>query len=155
MKLKNFLLGVVLLVAGQLSAQTVQLIAVSSDDTETKYALSDVKDVVFENGTMTLNSKSGSSLSGIIYILFEEDGEEGIKTMQPKTAVYVFPNPVQTKMTVYGVDKDAKINLYSMEGTLLQTIPAQENSTVIDVASLQKGLYLLQVGKRALKFIKQ
>jgi len=104
---------------------------------------------------MTVNSTSGSSLPGIVTILFGEEGAQGIKTPQPETTVYVFPNPVQTKMTVYGVDKDAKINLFNMEGTLLQTVPATENSTVVDVSSLPKGLYLLQIGKRALKFIKQ
>ena len=70
-------------------------------------------------------------------------------------AVLVFPNPVKEYFTVSGVVKDAKINLFSLSGTLLQSVFAQDSATNIDVSGLQQGTYLLQVGGKTVKFIKQ
>jgi len=153
MNKKKFLLGVILLLAGQLSAQAMQLIAVTSDS-EITYVLSDVNEIVFENNTMTINSLSDAPLTGVTDISFVDLATE-FKTLHPEASVFVFPNPVQTNLSVSGVNGDVKIKLFNLGGTLLQTIPAQEKSTSIDVSSLQPGLYLLQIGERTLKFIKQ
>ena len=145
---------VALLVAGQfLAAQNWRMITISADGSETSYALSDVQKIVFENNTMTVNLTSGSNTPDITCIRFS--AQTGLKTLQTEGLVLVFPNPVQTNLTVSGVEKDAKINLFNLTGTFLQSIPAQENSTSIDVSSLPQGSYLLQVGKQTVKFIKQ
>ena len=154
MNKKIFLLGLILLIAGQFaSAQEWKLITVTADGTETTYALPNVQNIVFKDNTMTVNLKSGDSVSKITCIRFDQP--QGIKTLQSESSVFVFPNPVQTNLTVAGVAKDVKINLLNLNGTLLQSIPAQDNSTNINVSSLPAGLYLLQIGDQVIKFIKQ
>ena len=154
MNKKIFFLGLVLLMAGQfLAAQNTNVVTVSADGTEVIYALPDVQNIVFENSTMTVNLKSGDSATKITCIRFDQP--QGIKTLQSESSVFVFPNPVQTNLTVAGVAKDVKINLLNLNGTLLQSIPAQDNSTNINVSSLPAGLYLLQIGDQVIKFIKQ
>ena len=154
MNKKIFLLGLILLIAGQFaSAQEWKLITVTADGTETTYALPNVQNIVFKDNTMTVNLKSGDSAAGITCIRFDQP--QGIKTLQSESSVFVFPNPVQTNLTVAGVAKDVKINLLNLNGTLLQSIPAQDNSTNINVSSLPAGLYLLQIGNQIIKFIKQ
>ena len=159
MNKKVFLLGLVLLIAGQFvaaqdgSPSKFGLITLTADGTETAYALPDVQKIVFEANTMTVNMKSGDRAKEVICIRFEQS--MGIKTLQSESSIFVFPNPVQTNLTVAGVNKDIKINLLDLKGTLLQSIPAQDNSTNVNVSSLPSGLYLLQIGEQVIKFIKQ
>ena len=154
MKQKVFLLSVVLLVAGRLFAeQESQLITLSADGTKTVYALSNVQKIVFENNTMTVNMKSGSDATDITCISFS--GFAGIENIETASSISVFPNPVQTFLTVAGADKNMKINLFDLNGRLLKSVPAQDNSTEINVSSLTSGLYLLQVGEQVIRFIKQ
>ena len=152
MNKKSFLLGVVLLLAGHfLAAQNIT--TVRADNAETAYALADVQRVVFADNKMTVNMKSGPDVTDIRCIRFST--ATGLKMLQKEASVWIFPNPVQTNLTVSGVDKDAKIKLFNLSGVLLQNFQAQENSTDIDVSSLPQGLYLLQVGEQMLKFIKR
>jgi len=158
MSKKKFLLGVVLLLAGQLSADTVvPTLVVTSGGSDTSYTLADVQEIALNNdATMTvIGSGDIGTIPGVTNLSFGSKTITGIKTLYPEASVYVFPNPVQTNLMISGVDKDVKIKLFNLGGTLLQTIPAQENSTTVDVSSLQPGLYLLQIGERTLKFMKQ
>jgi len=151
---KIFLFGFALLAAGQfLAAQSFNMITLSADGAEKSYALSDVQKIVFDNNTMTVNMKSGSDATNITSISFSEI--TGIENQKVESSIFVFPNPVKETLTVKGVKKGAVINLYGLTGGLLQTVPAQDNSTNIDVSSLKQGIYLLKVGEKTIKFIKQ
>jgi len=151
---KTFLFGLVLLVAGQLlMAQSFQIITVSADGKKTSYALSNVQKIVFDNKTMTVNMKDGTDATNITNVSFSE--VTGIESQKVESSIFIFPNPVKETLTVNGVKKDATIKLYGLTGGLLQTIPAQENSTNINVASLIPGVYLLCIGEQTIKFIKQ
>ena len=154
MSRKIILLGVVLLVAGQLAAQTTFLVTVKADGSKTQYALSDVQKIVFSDNAMTVSMASGSDVSDVTCVRFT-DQQSGIETLKKEGRIFVFPNPVQTFLTVSGVDKDTKINLLNLNGALLQSIPALDNSTNVNVSSLQQGIYLLQIGEQTVKFIKQ
>ena len=79
----------------------------------------------------------------------------GIKGVNAESSIFLFPNPVKEKLTVNGVKKDAVINLYDLNGRLIQSIPAEGYSTDVNVSSLQQGTYFLIVGEQTLKFIKQ
>ena len=153
---KIFLLTVVLLITGRLFAEEEsQLITLSADGTETVYALSDVQKIVFENNAMTVNMKSGSGATEVTCIRFLLNDNVGIENPKLAPSVFVFPNPVATNLTVAGAKKGVKINLFDLNGKLIRSVLAQENSTGINVSSLPQGLYLLQVGEQVVKFIKQ
>ena len=155
MKKLKFLLGIVLLISGQLFAQDEsKLITVGADGNETEYALSDVQRIIFEDDAMTVLMKSGSDESGVTRVSFLLV-DSGIKNPVTKSPVQVFPNPVATYLTVTGIDKDMKINLFDLSGKLLQSVTAQDISADINVSSLQQGIYLLQVGNQVIKFVKQ
>lgn len=143
-----------LLIAGQLCmAQEYNLITLNADETETVYALSDLQKIVFENNAMTLKMKTKSDVTNVVSIRFAE--ATGIENPKPDLSIFVFPNPVKNVLTVSGAHENGIINLYSLTGTLLQSIPAQESATHIDVSSLSPGIYLLRVEDKTVKFIKQ
>jgi len=156
MNKKLFFLAIVLLSVGQLFAeQESKLITLKADGTETVYALADVQKIVFENNTMTVNMKSGSDAKGITSVSFLLSDGSGIEKPQLFSSVFVFPNPVKTNLTVSGADKGMKINLFDLNGKLLQSVIAKDNSTEVNVSSFPSGIYLLRVGEQTVKFIKQ
>ena len=153
---KSFLLGLVLLAAGQLFAQSFKMITLSADGSTATYLVSDVQKITFDTGNdkMIVNLKTGAAdVTNITSVSFEV--VTGIETPKPESSISVFPNPVQETLTVNGVKKDALINVYSMNGALLKTVKAQDNSTKVDVSSLQQGIYFLQIDKQVVKFIKK
>jgi len=153
---KIFLFGLFLLIAGKLFADAEsKLITVSADGTETTYVLSEVQKIVFDGNSMTVNMKSGFNATDITCVHFLLSEDVGVKNPELPARVFIFPNPVTTNLTVSGTDKDLKINLFDLSGKLLKSVPAQDNSTNIDVTSLQRGVYLLQVGGQVLKFVKK
>lgn len=101
----------------------------------------------------TPDKMNGTDATGLLLVPQPEG--TGIKNIKVESSIFIFPNPVKEKLTVNGVKKDATINVYDLAGGLLQSIPAQENSTEINVSSLQQGIYLLRVGEQTIKFVKQ
>ena len=96
---------------------------------------------------------NGSDVTGLLLVP-QTDGT-GIEKLKVESSIFVFPNPVKEYLTVNGVKKDAIINVYDLTGRLLQTVYAQENSTNINVSSLQQGTYFLRAGEQTVKFVKQ
>ena len=103
--------------------------------------------------TPTPDSLNGTDATGLL--LVPKTSDSGIQRLKAESSIFIFPNPVKESLTVNGVKKNAIISLYDLNGKLLQTIPAEDNSTGINVSSLQSGAYLLSVGGQTLKFIKQ
>jgi len=136
------------------SAQKSYLITVREDGTEFWYVLSEVQKIVFENETMTVNLKDDTNNKGFIHARFSLP-PSNIENKKYTTSIFVFPNPVLTTLTVAGIEKDVKIKLFDMNGRLLQTIYSQDNTTDINVSSLQTGIYLLQVGSQTVKIEKK
>ena len=143
-----------LLIAGQYCmAQDYNLITLKADETEAVYALSNVQRIVFENNAMTVKMKTDADVTDVVSVRFEKS--TGIENPKPDLSFFVFPNPVKDVLTVTGAHANGIINLFSLTGTLLKSIPAQESATNIDVSSLSPGLYLLRVEGKTVKFIKQ
>jgi hypothetical protein len=71
-----------------------------------------------------------------------------------KEMVKIFPNPVKNELSISGLTKDEKFEIYSLDGKLLKsgTYSSKEN---IKVNSLSKGVYLIKVGNQNLKLIKE
>ncbi len=162
MNKKIFLLGIVLLLIGRLSAAEVPcLVTVSADGTKNAYALTGVQRIEFGGPKcalcpvyMVVARKGGAGIGDVTCISFAVTEPSGITNTQA-LSVFVFPNPVQSTLTVNGVDADSKIELYSVTGALVQSIFAQENATDVDVSSLPQGTYMLRVGEQTIKFVKQ
>ncbi|ROI08848.1 T9SS C-terminal target domain-containing protein [Chryseobacterium sp. H3056] len=70
-----------------------------------------------------------------------------------KKALLIFPNPVNQKLSVSGLEKVENFQMYSIDGKLLKAGNlAPEQS--IDVSKLAKGVYILKIAGKSLKFIK-
>ena len=73
------------------------------------------------------------------------------KAIGSKPQITVAPNPVQSgaafTVSLGGVDKEATLCLYDVQGRLCWTATAQDNSVVVDT-KLPAGVYVLQLSQR-------
>ena len=71
-----------------------------------------------------------------------------------KDAVKVYPNPVKDQLSVAGITKSQKYEIYSLDGKMIKNGNYSSDKT-IDVNSLSKGIYILKIDNQNLKFIKE
>ncbi len=74
--------------------------------------------------------------------------------------ISLYPNPVNSTLHVTCSEDIARIDIYTVTGTLVETISTHAASSSIDMSGLQQGLYLLRAtldnGRTAVqKFVKQ
>lgn len=71
-----------------------------------------------------------------------------------KDGVKVFPNPVKSQLSISGLTKDENFEIYSLDGKLVKTgiFSSKQN---INVNSLAKGVYLIKIDGKSIKFVKE
>ena len=69
----------------------------------------------------------------------------------------IYPNPVRNAelhLSGYGLDKISSLQIFSMDGKLVQTINQNlKNSNKIILKNAQKGIYFLKADNQSIKFI--
>lgn len=129
------------------------LVAISADEAKTSYVLADVqrievnkKDVSASMSVLLKNGTLEGSYKKLIFanelISIEEFGD---------ISLYVYPNPVVNTLNIIGVDENASLAVFNLNGQCVK----QEKGNVIDVNTLVKGTYILQINNQYVKFIKQ
>ena len=74
--------------------------------------------------------------------------------------VKLYPNPVKKDLFIKTSSEKSTINIYSLQGSLLKTVPAYQSNNQIDVSTLQSGVYLVKISSSdgkvyAGKFVKE
>ena len=95
----------------------------------------------------------GGVVEMIALFAVQTPGQQGIATASA-AEFGVFPNPAKDELRVNGVENGTKVMVYDMTGKLVAQQTATEN-TVINVSSLNKGVYVLSAGERKIKFVKE
>ena len=129
------------------------LVAISADEAKTSYVLADVqrievnkKDVSASMSVLLKNGTLEGSYKKLIFanelISIEEFGD---------ISLYVYPNPVVNTLNIIGVDENASLAVFNLNGQCVK----QEKGNVIYVNTIVKGTYILQINNQYVKFIKQ
>lgn len=112
--------------------------------------------VTYANGTIVSYNydANGNRISEII------TGGTGIMQINDNGEVSLYPNPVKKDLYIKTPSEKSTINIYSLQGSLLKTIPAYSSHDIIDVSTLLSGVYLVKIsgsdGKLyAGKFVKE
>ena len=127
--------------------------------TTTQYAydnLGRLSRVTYANGTIVSYNydANGNRISEII------TGGTGIMQINDNGEVSLYPNPVKKDLFIKTPSEKSVIKIYSLQGSLLKTVPAYQSNNQIDVSTLQSGVYLVKIsgsdGKvYAGKFVKE
>ncbi|MDP2454826.1 MULTISPECIES: M1 family aminopeptidase [unclassified Kaistella] len=71
-----------------------------------------------------------------------------------KNEIRIYPNPVKDQLSVDGITKDESYEIFSVDGKLVKSgMLSAKNS--VGVNTLPKGVYLLKIAEKNLKFIKE
>ena len=77
------------------------------------------------------------------------------KVEDAQKGFFVIKGAVGDELRVEGAETGADVMIYSAGGALLMKGKTDSSLYVTNVSRLQRGVYLLQIGKQAVKFIKQ
>ena len=112
--------------------------------------------ITYANGTIVSYNydANGNRISEII------TGGTGIMQINDNAEVSLYPNPVKKDLFVKTPSEKSTINIYSLQGSLLKSIPAYQSYEQIDVSTLQSGVYLVKISSSdgkvyAGKFVKE
>jgi len=169
MKHKRLQLSALLLLGIGLTGLQAQTMYVKqSNDTQTAYALSNVRKMTFTSGNVTVqktdNTTGVYALSGLKYLSFQ-DFTTGIN--EPQTAagstLYAYPNPVADVLNINLIgtkNQGGSISILTLDGKVMQTQETVGTGTVtLNLSQLPQGVYLCRYscGKetKTVKIIKQ
>ena len=69
---------------------------------------------------------------------------EGIEELSNSATLGIYPNPINEALTVYGLSKEATLELYDVAGKLIVTEKIN-GTTTINTTFLEKGVYILNI----------
>lgn len=154
--MKKLLFAAMMLCASGVSAFAVDgFIGISADRSEKSFVLSNVKTITIKSGndvSMSVNRNDGTSIDGFQTIVFNADVDiTNAVNNAANLDIQMYPNPVESIIYVNGLDKDADIKVIGTDGKIAKQVVGQQ----IEVSDLAKGMYLLSVDGRMVKFIKK
>jgi len=97
------------------------------------------------------------TMNGFLLLYHPTRDDLGVKQLRiANYELRVFPNPTtgQLRITNYEL-QNTDYTIYSVVGQKIMQGKLQDETTVIDVESLVKGMYYLRVGEKAINFIKE
>ncbi len=128
-----------------------------STDNGQKVALANVSFfLAADNDSLfTIVLKEGDAVEGVRRATVSQGTPTAVSTLRPSTSEVKLSGVVSGELSLSGVDSSAKIEVYSTNGSRQNVSVARGSETVVNVRSLQPGLYILKVGRQSVKFIKK
>ena len=68
-----------------------------------------------------------------------------IEPISYESKVFLYPNPVKKDLFIKTPSEKSVIKIYSLQGSLLKTVSAYQSNDLIDVSTLQPGVYLVNI----------
>ncbi len=115
-----------------------------------------IHSIILRNGWLYFMSTDGDEISrerisDIRSIVFPSNHSGGLDVIElPEEHIRIYPNPVQETLYIESAAETA-YKVYDLDG---RSLMSGEGNT-INVSSLTKGTYLLQINNNTFKFIKQ
>lgn len=125
------------------------------------------------------DTKQSIAVAEVAYMLFVDESEEFAVVKADGTAVVatevtfsdkassvadlnndafdlsVFPNPVVAELNLKGLRENVTAQIFAMGGALVMEAELTPENGRIDVSGLAAGMYVLQVNKTTVKFVKK
>jgi endonuclease I/chitodextrinase len=62
-----------------------------------------------------------------------------------KNPINIYPNPTNGNTLFFNLTKDARVNIYNILGKLVKTAEVKASNNTLDIATLNKGMYILKI----------
>jgi hypothetical protein len=136
-------------IAVQSYAQTADYMYVYAPaETRQSFSLNDVQKITFTEQSMQVHSQSGSAAS-IFYDSIKKltfTSQEGNDIATPSSSgVKVYLDDAANEVVIESPVEITSVNLFNMQGTLLQRIASRSTSATASLSALPAGVYIVQV----------
>lgn len=113
----------------------------------------------FASDSVYLISNKGDTIGKeargkIQHIRFADKNHSALSETQA-TGVSIYPNPAAEMLTINGIEQETTVRIYSTNGKLQMTENISSTNNTLSVASLSKGIYLLQINTEVIRIIKR
>lgn len=158
--MKKALLSLALVTMSLAANAETSLHVVYLDSEEQSYELSKVQYIDFRDAdNFTVVGKDGSTLNSSEYsktrrIDFNSEQNKAI-TEQANAKVKVYPNPTQDALNITGIEENSNISIMDYQGKVLYNVKASGSELQVPVSSYANGTYLIKIGGKVVKFIKE
>lgn len=129
------------------------ILGIRADKSKQSFTLSDVAGIKVNGGdfaSLSVNKTDGTIIDGFQTVVFNYE-LAGVKDKSAALTIQTYPNPVENIIYVSGLENDANIKVFDVDGKTVKQVIGKQ----IEVSDLAKGMYLLSVDGRMLKFIKK
>lgn len=152
---RKLLFALVLLLSVTVQAQSDRLLKINGEAVA-KDPVTIILDYE-QTGNVIVEFTDGSKVScNMNRLEILPNGPTAIRKMDAdKAGFFVIKGAVRDELRVEGAEPGADVMIYSADGTLLMKGKTDSSLYVTDVSHLQRGVYLLHIGKQTVKFIKQ
>jgi hypothetical protein len=132
-------------------AEDKSLIITFSDNTTQTFVLSALPQITMANNKMTISASSTTAEYDLYKIkTFTFSGTTGIENIENNTSIIAEGD----KIIIEGANANVKI--FSVDGkTATLKTTSLSNSTIIDISSLGKGVYIIKANDKTLKISKK
>lgn len=134
------------------------LILQFTDKTQVNPVLSTISKITFTGDNLEMKYNDGMSNSYLIStvnkITFNTlSGLNELSTQEDLISLY--PNPAKDVIYLKNAsENETKVSVFRLDGACLMSVQISIIGEGIDVSSLSKGIYVLKIGGKALKFTK-
>lgn len=145
--------------AGEQSNSTTQLILLYPSGKELSTDLAAIGKLSFASDSVYLISNKGETIGKeacgkIQHIRFADKNHSALIDSQT-IGVSIYPNPTAEMLTINGIMRETTVRIYSTNGKLQMTENISSTNNTLSVASLSKGIYLLQINTEVIRIIKK
>jgi hypothetical protein len=139
-------------------SQSVSLEIKNRDGSEKNIDINGLRKITFGNGIVILNYRSGSmenvvtsSIQKMVFASFTGFNDHLTDAETP----VVYPNPAKEFISIKNIPGNStKIIIYSITGSQMIQLQLYASNEMIDISHLSRGIYIIKVNNKALKFTK-
>ena len=129
-----------------------------TDKTQINPALNSISKITFTSDNLEMKFNDGSTnsylISSINKITFGT--LSALKeTSSQESQILLYPNPSKDIIFLKNISvNETNVSVFSLDGACVLSVKISDVDNGVDVSSLSKGIYVLKIGDKALKFTK-
>ena len=112
--------------------------------------------ILYSDGSsvMSIVKKNNTAIEDVTKVSFAKLDATGISSAVVKNGISLLSNVVEANLTITGCKEGQAITVVSTDGAVKVKTVTSGDHTNVDVSRLASGVYMLNVGKTTVKFIK-
>lgn len=126
------------------------------DDVLITYAINLNSRLTFSNNDIIISQPSGEvysfTIDSIRRIYFTT--ESSLLEVLPKSDITLYPNPSKNYITLSNINTKTPMSIYNMKGVLVISDIIYQNKS-INISNLSNGIYIVKVGGKKFKLLKE